>query len=190
MGMNRWVTAAAGAALAVTLLTGCTATEDEAVPEPTGTRAPVPTDAPSTVEQWAFIAEAQKVEWDTWLDGWESVECGSIDQLESASVDCLVLAYSAASMADSAADLWWGVTTPGHPKFISTEPPAEIADLVMSTQDAATAASAAGQEWVAGNCGMADAPEDCTELSTTLGDALTAFDAQLVAWEPFVPSAG
>lgn len=183
MAMHRWTTAAVGAVLAVALLTGCTGS-DEPVPEPTSTRAPVPTDAPSTVEQWGFFAEEQKAQWDVWIDGWESVACGSVDQLESASIDCLVLVYQAAEMTNVAADSWLGLTTPGHAQFISTDPPAEVADLVAATQEAATAASVAGEEWVAANCGASGSADNCAQLSTTLGDALTAFDARLAEWQP------
>jgi len=178
------MTAAAGAALAVTLLTGCTGTEEEP-PEVTGTEPAVPTDAPTDVSLWVSVAETQKLERDMWMEGWESVECGSIDELETASIDCLVLVYQAASTSDTAAEWWDALTTPGHAEFLSTVPPEEVADLVSATKDAAIAASTTGQEWVAGDCGSSAAIEQCPELTTALGDALTAFDEQLAAWEQF-----
>lgn len=178
MGIRRGSGTVLAIAAAGLLLVGCTGGEPQ---EPESTKPPKITDAPTTPEEWLAIAESQKSQWDSWTDGWESAQCGSIDELETASVDCSSLVYSAVEMATFAEQTWTGLTTPGAAEFISVEPPEEVAELVTATQDAATKASEAGTAWVDAECGI-EMKGDCQALATTLGDALTAFDTQLAAW--------
>lgn len=171
------------AALAISttalLLAGCTGGEPEPDAKTKRTRV---TDAPTTPEQWWDVAKQQKAEWELWTEGWETVGCGSLDELESASIDCSLLVYSAVDIASMAEQTWTGMTTPGAGQFISTEPPAEIADLVTSTQEAATKAAGSAAAWMEADCGI-EMTGDCPALTTTLGDDLTAYDAQLAAWD-------
>ncbi len=187
--MQRRATAVGAALLAVALLTGCTG-DGDAEPEPTATdgRTPVPTDAPSTVEQWADIAERQTAEWHAWETEWDAIECGSINDLGSVSVDCTMLVFQAVSMTEISSEWWAGATTPGHSQFISTDPPAEIADLVTATQEAAVTADAAGTAWTDAECGL-EATEECPDLADALGDAIAAYTDQLAEWAPYFPPA-
>lgn len=178
-----------GASLVAAVLSGCTDTAEEPTPEVRPGRTPQQTDAPSTPEQWALIAEGQSAQWDSWQENWEAVSCGSIADSAAGGIDCTLLVFNAGTLAELDANEWAMTTTPGTSGFISVEPPAEVADLVASIQAAATTAATAGQEWVAAGCDMGTGG-DCATLSASFDAALVELRAQRAEWESFLSVEG
>ena len=181
MGSRRRTFVITGLLAVPFLLAGCFAGTPPTIGEP------APGDDPargSTPEPWAEVALAQKAEWDAWADNWDAAACPELAAVVSASIDCKVLGINAESLATTASAWWAATLTPGHSEFISSDPPAEVADLVAATQAAADVSSAAGTAWLAADCGNQGA-EGCPDLGSDFDEAIQRLRSEMSRWEQY-----
>lgn len=156
-----------------------TAEEESVVADPTTEAEEVSTPEGATVQQWASIIAEQQLSFDETWENFDEKDCGVM--LMGPDVNCEAIGLTLYYNAQTISTVIEGARKPSAPAFIG-DPPAEIADLVDETQDAADAAVAAWETRDEADCDGGGCVSQAFEFDSALDD----IRAQLAAWGPYL----